>query len=243
MHIITSVNGVYLDRCCYMFVIISLLNLLTEDHSTVLLYLLLLLVLSLVHSKYDSRIWQRYTRKSPWSGSRQTLSSAPTSPSRPHFLKKSPSIVAPKPQRAVPPGIYAYRSGLGSEYEIEHYHPQTPVTPPEPVLPVAPPPTHLDSNHYAPNNTFPSLYPQYMHSTMTIPNSSQDEQHIHNPPSPPPLGDWPRRNVVMEPVRTKKKNPSLVLNPTDASTSGDISTRHPSGPRSRPQPGGAGRVQ
>lgn len=205
-----------------------------------LLYLSLLFILSLMHSRYDPSIWHRYIRKSPWSGSRQTLSSAPTSPSRPRFLKKSPSIVAPKPQRAVPPAMYAYRSGLGSEYEIEHYHPPTPVIRPEPVLAAAPLPTDLEANLQAANNTFPSLYPQFMRSTVTTPSSSQDEQHGHNPPSPPPLRDWPRPNVVMEPVRSKRKNPGLVLNlnPTNASASGDISTRHPSDSRSRTHQGG-----
>lgn len=194
-------------------------------------YLLLLFVLSLVHSKYDPRIWQRHSRKSPWS-SQQTLSSAPASPSRPHFPKKSPSIVAPKPRRAVPPVIYAYRSGLGSEYEIEHYRPPTPVTRPEPVLGVAPPLTRIEGNFQAANNTYPSLYPQYMHSTFTTLRPSQHEQHIRDPPSPPPLGDWPRLNVVMEPVRYKKKNPGLVLNPMDAddiSTPGPQSMTHPDG--------------
>jgi len=178
-----------------------------------LFYFSLLFVLSLVHSRYDPTIWHRYIRKYPWSGSRQTLSSAPTSPSRPNFLKKSPSIVAPKPQRAVPPAIYAYRSGLGSEYEIEHYHPSTPDIRPEPVVVTAPPPAHFDSHLQVANNTFPSLYPQFMHSTVTTSSSSQDERHIHDQPSPPPLGNWPRANVVMEPVRFKRKNPGLVLNP------------------------------
>lgn len=231
MHIIASDNGARLDHCCYMFVIESRVYLLKLKHSIVLSYLLLLFVLSLVHSKYDPRIWQRHSRKSPWS-SQQTLSSAPASPSRPHFPKKSPSIVAPKPRRAVPPVIYAYRSGLGSEYEIEHYRPPTPVTRPEPVLGVAPPLTRIEGNFQAANNTYPSLYPQYMHSTFTTLRPSQHEQHIRDPPSPPPLGDWPRLNVVMEPVRYKKKNPGLVLNPMDAddiSTPGPQSMTHPDG--------------
>jgi predicted secreted protein len=192
-----------------------------------LLYLSLLFVLSLMHSRYDPTIWHRYIRKSPWSGSRQTLSSAPTSPSRPHFLlNKSPSIMAPKPQRAVPPAMYAYRSGL-SEYEIEHYHPSTPA----PVV-AAPPPAHLDSNLQVASNPIPSLYPQFMHSTVTTPSSFQDGQHVNNPPSPPPLGNWPRPNIVMEPVRSKRKKPGLLLNPTYGSASGDISTVHPSSSRS-----------
>jgi len=196
----------------------------------VLLYLALLLGLSIIHSRHNPRIWHSYIRKSPWSDCRQSLSSAPTSPSRPHFLKKSPSIVAPKPQRAVPHIMYAYRSGLGSEYEIEHYHPPSPVIRPEPELAVASPPRHLESNQQATNRTFTSLYPQYMHSTVTTPCPSQEEQHVHSPPSPPPLGDWPRPNVVMEPVRSKKKTLHLDLTLKDASTSGDtFPTHRPSG--------------
>jgi len=179
-----------------------------------LLYLLLLLTLSVMHSKYEPRIWQSYIRKSPWSG-RHSLSSTPTSPARPHFLKKSPSIVAPKPQRAVPPAIYGYRSGLGPEYEIEHYHPPTPVIRPEPVLAASSTVNHVEAKQQE-NTALPSLYPQYMHSTTTIQSPYQAGQRNHSPPSPPPLGDWPRPNIVMEPVRLKKKNPGLVLNPTPA---------------------------
>lgn len=183
-----------------------------------LLYLSLLFILSLMHSRHDPAIWHRYIRKSPWSGCRQTLSSAPTSPSRPDFLNKSPSIVAPKPQRAVPPAMYAYRSGLDPEYEIEHYHPSTPA----PVV-AAPPPAPLESNLQVTSNPISSLYPQFMHSTVTSPSSSQDGQHVNSPPSPPPLGNWPRPNIVMEPVRSKRKNPGLVLNPTHGPAFGDIS--------------------
>ena len=120
--------------------------------------------------------------------------------------------------------MYAYRSGLGSEYEIEHYHPSTPDIHPGPVVVAAPSPAHFDGHLQVANNTSPSLYPQFMDSIVTTPNSSQDEQHKNNPPSPSPLGNWPRPNVVMEPVRSKRKHPGLVLNPTHGSTSGDIST-------------------
>jgi len=207
--------------------------------TTLLLYLLVIIVLSLLHLKHDPSIWHSYIRRYPWSTSRQSLSSAPTSPIRSDFLKQPPTVVAPRPKRAVPPAIYAYRSGLGSEYEIEHYHPPSPRRP-EPILTVAPPPSHPEGSRQVTNNTL-SLYPQYMQSTVTTPSTSHDGQ---NPPSPPPLKDWPRPNVVMEPLR-KKKRPGLVLNLPDASASGDFFVRHPSDVRSGPYFGGgssAGRI-
>jgi len=195
--------------------------------TTLLLYLLLIIVLSLLHSKHDPSIWHSYIRRPPWSASRQPLSSAPTSPIRSDFLKQSPTVVAPRPKRAVPAAIYAYRSGLGPEYEIEHYHPPSPVRP-EPALTVAPPPSHPEDSRQVTNNPVPSLYPQYLNSTVTTPSTSHDGQHMSSPPSPPPLRDWPRPNVVMEPLRKKKKKPDLVLNLPNASASGEFFARHPS---------------
>ena len=189
------------------------------EHSIVSLYFSLICTWSLMHLKHDPRIWHRYLRKSPWSGS---LSSAPASPIRSSFLHRAPTIVAPKPRRVVAPAVYAYRSGLGLEYEIEHYQPSSPINHPEPVAPA------LSNNPPVTNNIAPSLYPQFMHSIIATPAPSHDAPHIRASASPPPLGDWPRPNVLMEPVRSKKKSLGM-----DASTSGDKYTRHPLGPRSR----------
>lgn len=212
----------------------------------VLSYFLLLVIASLIHLKHDSRIWHRYVYKFPWSDFRRSISSAPASPSLPRFLKKMPSIVAPKPQRAAPNALYNYRSGLSLEYEIEHYHPPSrpPSRPPSTsmnfsVLPpaAAHPFNPARMTRQATNKPSPSFYPHYMQSALvptSQPPDTYSPQHPIRPPSPPspsPLGDWPRPNAVMQPLRSKRDK--LPQSSTSAGTLRTETTvrPRPSGPR------------
>jgi len=190
--------------------------------STIILmsYFSFLVIASMIHFKHDSRIWYRYVHKFPWSGARpsDSLPTASPSPSLPQFLvKKMPSIVAPRPQRVAPRELYNYRSGLSSDYEIEHYRP--------PSIAVAshlvPPPSAAAQPFMHPQTApqptdsyaITSFYPQYMQSAFTSSSSTPAPTHQHvqqprdTPPSPPPLGDWPRPNAILEPLRAKRGRP------------------------------------
>jgi hypothetical protein len=202
--------------------------------ATLSLYLWPLLILTIVRRNQEPRVWQCYVREFPFPEFRQSLSTPPASP-LPRFLRKAPSIVAPRPQRAVPRTIYSYRSGLGSEYEIEHYRPPSTLLRPERVA-VAAAPT---SETWQPSNST-SFYPQYLRPILTVPRPSHDAEpnryKLPTPPSPPPLGDWPRMNATLpsQPGRSKRKPPPFTSAAPNAFTSTPSSTYpRPSGPRSR----------
>jgi hypothetical protein len=151
-----------------------------------------------------------------------------------------PSIVAPKPQRAAPSALYNYRSGLGSDYEIEHYHPpsrppSTHMNYPVPPIPAAAPPINPALiTHQATNIPSTSFYPQYMQSAL-ISAPQQPHvyvpQHLVRPPSPPPLGNWPRPNAVMQPLRSKHDRPALGSTTAGVPNTGSPLRPRPSGPR------------
>ncbi|RDB20964.1 hypothetical protein Hypma_011508 [Hypsizygus marmoreus] len=242
------------DSCISTHVLMAFTWIIT---TILLLYFFLLVTASLVHVKHDSRIWHCYVHKFPWSDCSRPLASTsyhastayPTSPSPfPQFLKKMPSIVAPKPQRPAPATIYAQRSGLGSEYEIESFSTPVPgMDRPAPHFPAMP------AGFPIPHNTpqvetyqTPSLYPQYMESAfisqpLRVQLAPQPPtQRFQAPTSPSPLGDWPRPNAVMlPPSRARRNRPippamgidQLVVGGTPSSPTGP--RPRPSGPRRR----------
>lgn len=169
-----------------------------------LAYLLLLSISVLSYRKRDPTILHCSVRRLPWLGGRSVLASAPVSPISPQFATPAvpASIAAPRARHPVHNAVYDYRSGLSTDYEIEHYRPSTLVANTH-TNPIIPP---LQS----------SLYPQYMQNVL-----------VANPPpaafresrSPPPLGDWPRPDIISRPSRSRPKRPA--------------SHTHPSGPRAR----------
>ncbi|KAF9456526.1 hypothetical protein BDZ94DRAFT_1177577 [Collybia nuda] len=235
------------DSCTSMRVIIAF----SWVNTIILLsYFLFLVIASLVHLKHDSRIWHRYVYKFPWSDFRRSISSAPVvpvpaSPSLPQFLKKMPSIVAPKPRQAAPKALYNYRSGLSLEYEIEHYRPPSHHSPKPsinfPVLPVPSAAHPFDPARMTRQPTdipSSSFYPQYMQSALVPAPQQRDScapQHPVRPPSPLPLGDWPRPNAAMQPLRSKRDKLPLSSNspsPTSEEKRPKTTLRpRPSGPR------------
>ncbi|KDQ33202.1 hypothetical protein PLEOSDRAFT_1110448 [Pleurotus ostreatus PC15] len=205
-----------------------------------LIYVCFLTISAVIQSKDDPKIWVSSVRHLRWSEERRQLSSAPPSPTRPRFIKKNPSIVAPRPRRVLQaPNIYAYRSGLSDDYQIEHFQPPNAIQ----SEPVEPEPALLLRNDSQPPvnyNAYPavSFYPQYMQSAITpaIHQQLPPEQQA-GPSSPPPLGDWPRRDVLSHPAKPKRRPaPPLddelaaIANLTSPSAS---HTRRPSGPRTR----------
>lgn len=196
---------------------------------------------AIVRQKHDPEIWHAGVREFCRSHSRNSLTSAPNSPSLPRFHKPTPDVMAPQPRRAPPPMVFAHRSGLGPEYQIEHYQPTSPAAErPFPPIPAAAPPHHLRENTRTATSQSslpaPSLYPLQLNSSLTPHQLSRA-----SPATPPPLGDWPRADAVAQPAQSKRKQPpaeftfpargSAIPEPTSATNSSPSSS---SPPRSRP---------
>ncbi|TFK42685.1 hypothetical protein BDQ12DRAFT_676626, partial [Crucibulum laeve] len=209
-------------------------------------YLLLLVVASVIKSKKDPTIWHCNVRRFPWVRVRHSVPSGPSSPALPRF-QSPPPIIAPKPQRApaLPEAIYSYRSGLSSEYEVEHYQPygminSGPITDTS-FPPVLAPLRHPSQSRAAYSTAF---YPQLVQNAISSqPSPSYVPQQNPMPPSPPPLGDWPRLDATSRPSRTKQRQ---LSNGPQAPTPADVPNPiPPQGPppsspagASRPRPGG-----
>ncbi|KAF8969977.1 hypothetical protein BDZ97DRAFT_176945 [Flammula alnicola] len=155
------------------------------------------------------------------------LKSTPASPSIPRFRPQStPIIAAPRPRRisAIRNAILSYRSGLSLEYEIEHYQAPEPVAeldtsndrPVPPVPAAAPSPPPLQPVRQSTQQQQPVFSTPFYHSAVQTaiedqpqhrpqpPPPAQLGQIRRLPPSPPPLGDWPRLDATSRP-RTKRK--------------------------------------
>jgi len=189
---------------------------------TLLVYLVYLLCAAIIRQQRDPQIWHASVKeicRSP--SSRQSLGSAPASPSLPRFQKEIPDVVAPQPRLPPPTAINVYRSGQGPEYDIGH--PQRPSSPaavrPVPPIPVAAPPSRLLTRAAARQSAVPvpSLYPQHLQSSVTRPPQPSQP----SPASPPPLGDWPRADAVEQPLRSVRKLPRATASgPASSTTTG-----------------------
>ncbi|EDR14249.1 uncharacterized protein LACBIDRAFT_305890 [Laccaria bicolor S238N-H82] len=217
MYVYASVAGFHLAFRYFMFVSFaktSIRFVLTSVVLAVLCYFALLFGAAMVKFKQDPTIWHCSARKFQWLYGRRALSSAPASPTLPRFQRTAPVIIAPKPRRpptgGEPPAVFSYRSGLGLEYEIEHYKPpptSTQVDKPMPPIPSAVVPGRTPQNMIS--NLF---YPDYVQSAL----QSQPPQHAQPfgaagirplPASPPPLGDWPRLDATSRPTKSKQRPP------------------------------------
>jgi len=224
-------------------------------------YFIFLYVSAILKYKDDATIWSCSVRKFFW---QQTRKSA-TAP-LPSFRTQVPVITAPRPRRivTVPEAELAYRSGLSLDYEIEHYQPPaseaTDLGPSAAGVPLSPlpllfqPPSKPISSApvppsrvlQPPQNTLPAafapFYPSYIQTAIN-PGLPPQVQRLpqSRSPSPPPLGDWPRRDAISLPARGKRKQnppaPYSFTMPT-AQQHHDQSTRpRPSGPRQRTNSG------
>ncbi|KAF9532280.1 hypothetical protein CPB83DRAFT_847575 [Crepidotus variabilis] len=209
----------------------------------------LLLILAFVKSNEDRSVWTSGVGTYPWIRGVHNLKSAPTSPQRPMFRSKTPVIYAPRPRRAGAP-VLAYRSGIDSEYDVESFRPSPPPGPlstnmnimsvERPMPPI--PATTADSTfqikpfkHQPVQMSQPVFSTPFYHSSVQrvieerpglssvvpqAPPAVQLGQVRRLPPSPPPLGDWPRLDATSRP-RTKKTLPPLTI-PAPAPTSASI---------------------
>ena len=150
------------------------------------------MVLTIYHPGYDSEIWTRSVYKLAWpKGQRE--SPVPRD-SRP----PTNFILSPKPQRAIPPAVYATRSNHEFDYGMDA--PPVPADdrytqplPSDSMNPQFPP---LTGTWQEP--TQPSLYPSHIQSALQ-PLRAPHPVHTHGhrpqlPPFPSPLGNWPRQN-------------------------------------------------
>jgi hypothetical protein len=200
--------------------------------ATLFCYFVTLFVTTFIRQKTHPRIWHSNIRDLPSFGSLRLVS--PSTPTLPRFKHNTPTIVAPKPRHPAPARlIYSYRSGLSSEYEIEHYNPSNQAASQvAPSFPAAPPPV---TQGYS----VASLYPQYMHSTLerqplAASHTQPSQRHLPYDASPPPLGDWPRANVLSQPPRKTKRTPGDQFSSAPDLTgvrSPPSQSRRPSGPR------------
>ncbi|KAF9453235.1 hypothetical protein P691DRAFT_720042 [Macrolepiota fuliginosa MF-IS2] len=168
--------------------------------------------------------------------------------------------------------IFSWRSGLSHEYHIEHYRPPTVVQPVATraadrpraaALPALPTPALPSIEMETPENNFASsLYPFYMQRAIIIANSepahpepasthvpagvttrvARPPAHTSLPASPPPLGNWPRSDIIAQPPMSKKSKGKRKAPPVEVS--GDLgASTSPSGSRPRERgvnPGGTG---
>lgn len=227
-------------------VIGDILYLLYLWQTIVLGYLTLLAILTTVKRREDSTIWHSSVRRFPLATTK-SLKSPPTSP-LPRFRSKTPVIVAPTPRRAAvnQEPILSYRSGLSLEYEIEHYQTPTvaflsPVSQQEPSnfpdpIPTTPSPPQAEQVQQSAQLTI--LSPFYHSAVRSALEDRLDQPqapppaHIGTirrlPPSPPPLGDWPRLDATSRP-RAKRKPLPQPLRPQP-----EMSESQPQQPQRRP---------
>lgn len=219
--------------------------------------------MSILKYKDDTAVWIWSVRKLIWQHTHKTI--LPSSlPPLPSFRSQGPGIVAPRPRRiiAVPDPGLSYRSGLGLDYQIEHYQPPAAgvidprfstdrsLSPLSLILPTSP--TPLPPTKNLPQKPLPAafapFYPSYVQSAIHPGLSRTSTEHsscqVRNLPgaslasfSPPPLGDWPRRDATSLPARGKRKQnppaPYSFTMPTAAQQRRDQPRPRPSGPRRR----------
>jgi len=154
-------------------------------------YFFLLVISSLVQIDQHPKIWHYNVRHFPETSPRWLRTPSPVS--------NQPTIVAPTPRRAVPAAMYAYRSGLNSEYDIEHFQP-----PGECSKPDMAPRYHSMSSTRLAALTYPdrSFYPQHMQSALA---SSSSKRPYTTPVSSPSLP--PCLYNATRPLHAKRRDP------------------------------------
>ncbi|KAJ8078671.1 hypothetical protein PM082_012954 [Marasmius tenuissimus] len=225
-----------------------------------LLYCTILAAHTMMSSKGDCRVWTHsihYLPPLPKSLSTATPVEMPRS-------WKPEAIAAPQPLRPTPTVMYSYRSGLSPDYRIEHFEP-----PPENLTSRLSSTIQPAAFHDPPPRN--ALYPQFLQPTLTadqpssaspqnLPASSAPPQSAAVP-TPSPLGDWPRADIMKRPSDRKparnsrvpaskhRSEPNAASNPVSPPPPirHSDSRPRPSGPRTShrplpPQPSGARRA-
>lgn len=188
-----------------------------------MVYFILLVSLTVAQEEKHPQIWQSNVRNFP-DYSQQVLRAT-------YPVFNQPTIVAPTPRRAVPAAMYAYRSGLSSQYDIEHFQPPSPVR--KPSRPPASRPSSQSTR--PPSISCPALsfYPQHMQSILMSPSLTQLPLMSEVPPTLPPC-----LHTATLPLNAKRRDPGFTHLPAVGNTvrpsNGFSHTRpKPTGPRSQ----------
>jgi hypothetical protein len=197
-------------------------------------YFVLILITALLLRRQRSSVWSCSINNFPGSES-QRLGSAPSSPTLPRFVSTAApaSIIAPRPQRPAVDLLQTYHSGLSPDYRIEHFQ-----------LPKPPPPVTVSQQTRQMSHPFSSFYSQAVQSELgrqgQIHQPSLNARTVPPSRSPPPLGNWPRVDVMKQPIsvrpnRQSRTHTAQLSLPSAAAL--DRSVR-PGGPRKRSASGG-----
>lgn len=206
------------------------------------LYLSLLVFAALTHLHDDPEVWHSYVHKLSRRPHHRNLPSNPPTPSAPRFMQKMPTLVAPKPKHLVPSQMYdSGRFGLEGNYEVEGY--ATPAPGARGLAGPLPPPArlagqsslglHIPSEPSGPGTSF---YANQVQSVLTpLEPQRPENRRPHLPPSPPPLGQWPRLNPTVDSIG--RRRPTTTTGPEPSSTESHNQTIPLTGtspPRERP---------
>ncbi|KAK7467020.1 hypothetical protein VKT23_004082 [Stygiomarasmius scandens] len=203
-------------------------------------YCFILVASCIIYSIKDPKIWHTSIRDFSFFDNSKLNSPLPTP--MPRDVQKArattPSIKAPQPRRPPPAAenFYNHRSGLGSEYEIEHFQPQIQYANSAPV------PTASGSSSRLLNTGYLSLYPQVLQPAETSRRNTRltsfsSQRRI--PEDSEPIIDWPRPDVLSRPVSKRKSRVHSQGSSRDPRASNSIDEARgsqrsrPTGPRAR----------
>ncbi|TFK54985.1 hypothetical protein OE88DRAFT_1653581 [Heliocybe sulcata] len=165
-----------------------------------LVYAVTLTMLAVVHQKQNTDVWHTGVRAFCWFGSHENLESPTVSSTRPG--RSDAAALQPQP-RHIPPPIFTRFSLQAAEKN-----------PAMNVLPgrTSPPPSHAyparQHMRQASATNHVSLYPQHIQKnlpTTYAASPSSVQAAIARSVSPPPLGEWPRADIMTRPVDRKKQ--------------------------------------
>jgi len=190
--------------------------------TSLLIYFFTLVLFACLCYRDDRSVWQATVRDYPWDGCCKQLPNSATFPLPP---PKPASIKAPQPRRLALPALYSQRHRLSTDYESQTFPPSHHMQQAARVA-IQPPP--------------PSLYPRHLqpYASRYQPPPPPLAEDRSTTETPPPLGSWPRANIVNEPVHKKSRPPATpravpepVPRPNPRSIYVPPRASRPSGPR------------
>jgi hypothetical protein len=241
-----------------------------------LVYLVALMLLTVSQHHGEPKIWVSDVRGLRATAKRQCSPITPNSPWTNRCKKRpSVDIYTPYPRRSSPvqPFPFPYRTGLSDDYEIEPFRPvfvateqmdiphssdlpeATPLPPPAaaPIMPSFSKPMPAlprDAENVRSRSLIQVDRPQGLVSSIEYTRSGRPAGPVSGQsrslPSPSPLGNWPRQDVMQLPAKPKRKplppsalefsdrhTGTMARAPVPPDTVTQPRSRRPSGPRLR----------
>ncbi|KAA1474908.1 hypothetical protein DENSPDRAFT_395311 [Dentipellis sp. KUC8613] len=174
------------------------------------IYVVLFTAAVAIHRRRNPTLWYASVRTYPWfdhlRSQSQEIKSAPASPI---------AVLAPRPTRPVD---LPSPSVLGAGLQYEHLTDFNTAERPMPPTPAAPAPTHVlqETRQVSSGVTMPSLYPLHMQPFLesgiapapAVLEPSLSPAFMYANPGyaradPPPLGDWPRADIIQQPTKPR----------------------------------------